>query len=63
MSEAKTALRAFRASSPTTHVARALLELFELLVANATDKGDNVERLGDWADEHKPTLEAVLRGK
>jgi len=61
MSEAK-ALRASRASSPSTQVARAVLELFEAVVANARDKGDNIAMLEAWADEHKPSLEAVLRG-
>jgi len=60
MSEAKSAQRS---EPPATTVARALLALFEEVVANARDRGDNVERLGDWADEFKPALEQVLRGK
>jgi len=55
--------KADRAKSPARAVARAVLELFELLVANARDKGDNVANLEAWADEHKPSLEGVLRGK
>jgi len=60
MSEAKTADRVV---APAPRMARAVLDLFELLVANARDKGDNVAELEAWADEHKPSLEAVLRGR
>jgi len=62
MSEAKS-LRAARLESPTVAVSRAVLELFELLVANGRDRGDNVANFEAWADEHKPMLEGVLRGR
>jgi len=58
MSAAKTA---DKRRPPAQETAAALLELFELLVANATDRGDNVEKLGNWADEWKPRLERVVR--
>jgi len=57
MSEAKSAQRAAR---PDREIALAVLELFELLVANARDRGDNVEDLGAWADEWKPRLESIV---
>jgi len=58
MSEAKTA---DKRRLPAQEVASAVLELFELLVANARDRGDNVEQLGQWADEWKPRLEKLVR--
>jgi len=58
MSEAKTASRR---RTPAQETAAAVLELFELLVANARDTGENVEELGTWADVWKPRLEKVLR--
>jgi len=42
-------------------VTRAVLELFELLVANARDTGNNIAELEAWADEWKPRLEKHLR--
>jgi len=59
MSEAKTADKVRR---EPVELAIALLELFELLVANATEKGDNIETLGEWADEFKPRLERLIHG-
>jgi len=62
MSEAKSANLVADKVHPRSHeLASALLELFELLVANAVDKGDNVESLGEWADEWKPRLERLIR--
>jgi len=58
MSEAKTAEKR---RQPVNEIASALLELFELLVANARDSGDNITTLGEWADEWKPRLEKVAR--
>jgi len=55
--------RAAKVVPPQVDLARAVLELFELLVGNARDKGDNVANLEAWADEHKPSLEALLRGR
>jgi len=46
--------------SPSDEVSIALLQLFELVVAAARDE-DTLDRLAEWADEHKPRLEAVLR--
>jgi len=53
--------RAERRAVPKDELARAVLELFEMLVASAVDKGDNITRLGDWADEWKPRLERIIR--
>jgi len=58
MSEAKSAQKR---RTPAQEVALAVLELFELLVANARARGDNIENLGSWADEFKPRLEGVVR--
>jgi len=58
MSEAKSAQKTAPSAS---EVAAAVLELFELLVANATERGDNIETLGEWADEFKPRLERLIR--
>jgi len=58
MSEAKSSQKQAPSAS---EVAAAVLELFELLVANATERGDNIETLGEWADEFKPRLERLLR--
>jgi len=63
MSGANASKLSSKLENSATVTARAVLELFELLVANARDKGDNVANLEAWADEHKPTLEAVLRGR
>jgi len=60
MSEAKTAPKRL---PPVNHVALALLQMFELLVANARDTGNNVAELEAWADEFKPRLEGLLRAK
>jgi len=60
MSEAKSAQRSAR---PDRELAAAVLELFELLVSNARDRGDNVELLGAWADEWKPRLERLIRAQ
>jgi len=58
MSAAKSASK----KAPAAHdTARALLALFECVVANARDSGANIEDLGDWADEFKPPLERILR--
>jgi len=46
---------------PTQRLAAALLNLFELLVANARDAGDNIAELEAWADEFKPQLEGLIR--
>jgi len=48
-------------TTPNEELALALLELFEMLVANAVDKGDNITLLGEWADEWKPRLERLIR--
>jgi len=58
MSEAKSAQKRLPSGD---ELAQAVLALFELLVANATARGDDVERPGDWADEFKPRLERLIR--
>jgi len=63
MSEANPPSKKFanRRSVAEDELASALLELFEMLVANAVDKGDNITLLGEWADEWKPRLERLIR--
>jgi len=58
MSEAND--RPSRKLSPSDELTVALLQLFELVVAAARDE-ETLDRLSEWADEHKPRLERVLR--
>jgi len=64
MSEANPSLMktAAKRPVPVEELASAMLELFEMVVANARDNGDNVTLLGEWADEWKPRIERIVNG-
>jgi len=52
-----------RRLQPAQDLAVAVLELFELLVANARNTGTNLAELEAFADEFKPRLERIIRGR
>jgi len=49
-----------RKLSDAQHLTTALLELFELVVATTREE-PVFDRLAEWADEHKPRLERIVR--
>jgi len=59
VSEANDLQIAAKKANPTREVVTAVLELFELLVAQASD--EHVSDLENFANEWKPRLEAILR--
>jgi len=60
MAEPSEASTAQKKRAPAQECAAALLELFELLVAQASE--EHVAELEQYADEWKPRLERLLRG-